>query len=125
MDVSPPVSKDRQIIESYSARGFRISGVFHEGAVLILPQATHSWPIAAFAALSLESLGPILEVAPRILLLGCGAKMERPPASLRAALRQRGIVLDAMDTGAACRTYNVLLAEDREVAAALLPAQNR
>ena len=57
-----------------------------------------------------------------LLLLGCGRRMAPPPSGLRQALRQAGIVLEVMDTGAACRTYNVLLSEERRVAAALLPA---
>jgi uncharacterized protein len=55
-----------------------------------------------------------------ILLLGCGARMGTVPFALRKGLRASGIVVDAMDTGAACRTYNVLLAEERRVAAALI-----
>jgi len=57
----------------------------------------------------------------RILLLGLGRRMETLAGALRAELRRAGIAVEAMDTGAACRTYNVLLAEDREVAAALIP----
>jgi uncharacterized protein len=121
LDVTPLVPKDRQVIESYSAEGFRVSGVVHKGAILVLPQSTQAWPVAALEAISLESLGPILEAGAQILLLGCGRRMAPLPLSLRQALRARQLVVDAMDTGAACRTYNVLLAEDRRVAAALLP----
>ena len=56
-----------------------------------------------------------------VLLLGCGARMVLVPPALREALRAAGVVIEPMDTGGACRTYNVLLAEDRQVAAALLP----
>jgi uncharacterized protein len=127
MDVTPLVPKDRQVIDSYTAQGFRVSGVFHPGPVLVLPQASCAWPVTVFADITLESLAPVLAAAARILLLGCGARMVLLPASLRRDLRARGVVVDSMDTGAACRTYNVLLAEDRLVAAALLPAaaQNR
>jgi uncharacterized protein len=55
-----------------------------------------------------------------LLLLGCGPRMALIPSTLRAALRAKGIVLEPMDTGAACRTYNVLAAEGRKVAAALI-----
>jgi len=121
LDVTPLVPKDRQVIDSYSAEGFRVSGIVHKGAILVLPRATLPWPVAAMADISLESLEPIFGAEPRVLLLGCGSRMTLVPPSLRHALRQREIVVDAMDTGAACRTYNVLLAEDRRVAAALLP----
>jgi uncharacterized protein len=74
---------------------------------------------------TIASLGPIAarvgtEEAIEILLLGCGRRMLQVPPSLRAELRQIGVVIDAMDTGAACRTYAVLLTEGRRVAAALL-----
>lgn len=121
MDVSPLVPKDRQVIEGYSARGFRVSGILHQGAILVLPQAVHGWRVADVAGISLESLAPVIEAGVEILLLGCGKRMLLVPPKLRQALRDQGIVVDAMDTGAACRTYNVLLAEERRIAAALLP----
>ncbi len=70
----------------------------------------------------MASLEPIraAEPAVEILMLGCGGRFAMVPAELRQALRAEGIALEAMDTGAACRTYNVLLAEDRRVAAALI-----
>jgi uncharacterized protein len=121
LDVTPLVPKDRQVIESYCTEGFRVSGIVHRGAILVLPRATFAWPVATIAEISLESLAPILGGELRVLLLGCGKRMLPVPPALRQALRQREIVVDPMDTGAACRTYNVLLAEDRQVAAALLP----
>ncbi len=122
MDVTPLVAKDRQVIESYGASGFRVSGNSYDGAILVLPQATHSWPVAALADISAATLAPVIDAGIQILLLGCGRHMLLVPPALRQELRAHGVVIDAMDTGAACRTYNVLLAEDRRVAAALLPA---
>lgn len=121
MDVTPLVPKDRQVIDSYSAEGFRVSGVLHRGAIIVLPDAIHEWNVAGLDGVTLDSFAPILSAGVRILLLGCGRRMALVPPSLRQALRADGVVVDAMDTGAACRTYNVLLAEDRRVAAALLP----
>ena len=124
MDVAPLVAADRQVIESYGRSGFRVSGVAYEGAVLVFPDATEPWASAAsIAALAADSLARVLAHGGiEILLVGCGPRMTPFPGALRAALRAAGIVVDTMDTGAACRTYNVLLAEDRRVAAALLPA---
>jgi len=69
-----------------------------------------------------DSLAPVIaRGGVEILLLGCGRRMAMVPSALRARLKAAGIVVDAMDTGAACRTYSVLLAEGRRVAAALLP----
>lgn len=121
MDVTPLIARDRQVIDSYGASGFRVSGIAYDGAVLVLPQATQSWPVATFADVSLDSLAPVVDAGIQILLLGCGSRMMLVPPALRQELRARGVVVDAMDTGAACRTYNVLLAEDRRIAAALLP----
>ncbi|HEX4191907.1 MAG TPA: Mth938-like domain-containing protein [Stellaceae bacterium] len=122
MDVTPLVAKDRQVIESYGASGFRVSGNSYDGAILVLPHATQLWPVAAIGDISAASLAPVIESGIQILLLGCGPHMQLVPPALRQELRAHGVVIDAMDTGAACRTYNVLLAEDRRVAAALLPA---
>ncbi len=124
MDVTPLVAADRQVIESYGRTGFRVSGVAYEGAVLVFPDATQPWAGAAnVTALTRESFDPVLaRGGVEILLVGCGPRMVPFPGHLRVALRASGIVVDTMDTGAACRTYNVLLAEDRRVAAALLPA---
>ena len=87
--------------------------------VLVFSDRTLPWPAAALTA---ESLAPIIaHGGVELLLLGLGRRMAPVAASLRAWFKSGGIALEAMDTGAACRTYNVLLAEDRRVAAALLP----
>lgn len=122
MDVTPLIPADRQIIDSYSRSGFRVSGVSYEGGVLVFPDGTQAWPPTTFADITPQSLKPVIDRGNvQILLLGCGLRMRPAPQALRQALRAAGIVVDTMDTGAACRTYNVLLAEDRQVAAALLP----
>ena len=71
---------------------------------------------------SFQSLAAIVEAEEKvdILIVGCGPRFVPPPPGLRRALSEAGIVLEWMDTGAACRTFNVLLTEDRQVAAALV-----
>jgi uncharacterized protein len=124
MDVTPLIPADRQVIDSYGAGGFHVSGAAYTGAILVFPDGTQPWPVTELAEVTAESLRPVVEHGHiEILLLGCGRRMQPVQSALRQALRQAGIVVDAMDTGAACRTYNVLLAEDRRVAAALLPAR--
>ena len=124
MDVTPLIPADRQVIDSYGAAGFHVSGVAYDGAVLVFPDGTEPWPVDAVDAITAASLAPVIaRGGVQILLLGCGRRMQPVAPAVRQALRQAGIVVDAMDTGAACRTYNVLLAEDRRVAAALLPAR--
>jgi uncharacterized protein len=109
----------RQVIERYGTTGFRVSGATYTGPVLVFPDRTTAWVDAAIEFLS---LAPVVEHGGvELLLLGLGRQMSPINPALRAALRARSIAVEAMDTGAACRTYNVLLAEDRRVAAALLP----
>ncbi|HVM79582.1 MAG TPA: Mth938-like domain-containing protein [Stellaceae bacterium] len=121
MDLTPIIPAGRQVIESYGAGGFRVTGVLHRGSILVFPDATLTWAARDLAEVTMETLGPVAARGGiEILLLGCGERMRPVAPELRRELRAAGIVVDAMDTGAACRTYNVLMAEDRRVAAALL-----
>ena len=114
----------RQLIERYGPTGFRVAGVIHNGPILVFPERTLAWTATCPAAVTAESLLPVVEHgAVQILLIGFGRRAEAPASALRAELRRAGIAVEAMDTGAACRTYNVLLAEDRRVAAALIPPE--
>jgi len=109
----------RQIIERYGAGGFRVSGVIYAGPVLVFSDRTLPWVAAAPTA---ESLAPVVEHRGiELLLLGLGRRIAPVPPALRVWLKGEGIAVEPMDTGAACRTYTVLIAEDRRVAAALLP----
>ena len=122
MELTPLVPVGRQVIERYGPSGFRVAGVIYRGGILVFPDCTLPWAAASAASITAESLTPVVEHGGvQILLLGLGRTMGVIPRPLRDALRAAGIVLEPMDTGAACRTYNVLLAEDRRVAAALLP----
>ena len=122
MDLTPAATAGRQIIERYAASGFRVSGVIYYGSVLVFPDLTVAWDAASARDVTWETLAPVIEHGGvEILLLGFGRATRAVPASLRTALRTARIALEAMDTGAACRTYNVLVAEDRRVAAALIP----
>jgi uncharacterized protein len=124
VDVTPLIPAGRQIIESYGDGRFRITNVLHEGSVLVFPGQTVPWPVADMAALSLSALAPVSEAARKgdveLLLIGCGPRLAMIPRDLRAALRAEGVVIEPMDTGAAARTFNVLMAEGRRVAAALI-----
>jgi uncharacterized protein len=118
-----PDPRERQLIQTYGPGRFRISDVDHTGAVLVLPQRTAPWAVATADEIAADNLGPVIEATPavEVLVVGCGARASFIPPSRRSELRAYGLVLEVMDTGAACRTYNVLLAEGRRVAAALLP----
>jgi len=122
LDITPVVPVGRQLIQRYGEGGFRIAGDDYSGSVLVLSGSTCAWAVSSVDHLSFESLSPIfddLSIA-NILLIGCGQKFVPPPHDLRLQLREQGVSLEWMDTGAACRTFNVLLAEERAVAAALI-----
>ena len=125
MDLTPLIPGGRQIVESYGEGRFRVSGLLYQGAILVLPDRTMPWPVNLAGEASLENLEAIVasgrQGGVELLLLGQGASMQLVSAELRQGLRAAGVVLEAMDTGAACRTYNVLMAEGRRVAAALIP----
>ncbi len=126
MDVTPLIPEGRQIIQSYAGGAFKVSGQTYEGAVIVTPTATEIWAAPDdFSALTAGHFEPLLTRAADIdvVLLGCGAHGVFFPPAFRAALKAGGLSVDAMDTGAACRTYNVLMAEGRRVAAALLPVK--
>ncbi|MGD9616299.1 MAG: Mth938-like domain-containing protein [Alphaproteobacteria bacterium] len=119
MQLIAQVHTGRQVIERYAASGFRVSGTIHLGPVLVFPDRTEVWTEAAF---TIEGLAPVLaHGGVELLLLGCGRRTAPVGAELRGALKAAGIAIEPMDTGAACRTYNMLAAEDRRIAAALLP----
>jgi uncharacterized protein len=121
-DLAPRVPAGKQVIQSYGEGRFRIAGAEHAGSVLVFPDRTVPWPVADAGALDLECFAGA--TAPgagvEVLLVGTGGRAVFLAPALRAGLRARGVVADAMDTGAACRTFNVLLAEGRRVAAALI-----
>jgi uncharacterized protein len=122
MELTRIAPEGRQLIQAHREGGFTIAGVRHEGSVLVLPDRTLPWPVRELSAVTMDSLAPITAAAANvdILVLGSGAQFGQPRSDLRQALRSHGIITEAMDTRAACRTFNVLLAEDRRVAAALI-----
>lgn len=124
MDITPLVKEGQQIVQSYAGGVFRISGQKYDKAVIITPEGTT--PISFdknFSDLRCEDFEPLFSYVPDydVFLLGCGGGMQFLPKELKNDLRTKGIAFDVMDTGAACRTYNVLMAEGRRVAAILLP----
>jgi uncharacterized protein len=119
MELTQIAQPGRQVIERYGPSGFRVSGQIHLGPVLVFPDRTIAWQDAAITEAALAPV--VAHGGVELLLLGLGRRMAPVAPALRAALKAHGIAVEAMDTGAACRTYNLLVAEDRRVAAALLP----
>jgi uncharacterized protein len=124
MDVTPLIPQGKQIIEAYGEGGFRISGQRVEGSVIVFPDKVVAWGPGEAGAMSADDLQAVRAAGQagsvELLLIGTGARMTQVDRALRQTLRADGVVIEAMDTGAACRTYNVLMAEGRRVAAALI-----
>lgn len=119
MDMTPRLADGASLIAGYGTEGFTIAGRTHTGSVLVLPMSVRPWPDAALTEEGLAKL--LASESPEILLIGTGAAHIFMPPALRAALKHRlGCSIETMDTGAACRTFNILLAEGRSVAAALV-----
>ena len=126
MDVTPLISADSQVIQSYDKDGFKVSGKAYDNAICVATDQTDPWKQAANKTpqdLTLDDFQPLIAKADAIdvVLLGTGAAMTFLEPALRMQLKQAGLSIEFMDTGAACRTYNVLMAEGRRVVAALLP----
>jgi len=112
----------RAPIDAYGSGGFRFADMSHKGSLIIVPSGIYGWD-----ARDLDDVTPdacavfVREMAPPgIVLLGTGATHLLPPEHLRQLFAEARLGLEIMTTGAACRTYNVLLAEGRDVGAALL-----
>jgi len=125
MDVTPLIPAGRQLINKYGNGDFVIAEVRHTGSVLVSQEQTLALDANTLADLTLEKLAPLKDVEPAIelLLIGCGPTMGYIEDDIRQELKSWGMSIDSMDTGAACRTYNVLLSEERRVAAALIAVE--
>lgn len=112
-----------QVIRTYGPGRFLISDRDWREPVLVTPTVTRPWKVTRADQLSLDSLAALKDapVPTELLVLGCGARAIFVPPALRAELKAAGLALEVVDTGSACRIYNVLLAEGRRVAAALIP----
>jgi len=112
-----------QVIRTYGPGRFLISDREWREPVLVRPTVTTPWKVVRADELSLVSLAALKDapIPTELLVLGCGARAIFVPPALRAELKAAGLALEVVDTGSACRIYNVLLAEGRRVAAALIP----
>ena len=112
----------QRLIEAYGDDGFRLTDGRFEGSILILPHEVVAFNCAQSSTLSADLFAEVFSPNNdiEILLLGTGAKQHFPPAEIIKSFIENNIALEVMDTGAACRTFNVLVSEDRRVAAALM-----
>ena len=122
MTSATPRYPGRAPIDAYGNGGFRFADMSHRGSILCLPSGIYAWPPTNPREIEPGAFAPVF--AERdvlgLLLLGTGRRQEMPTGEVRRAFVEAGVALEAMDTGAACRTYNVLLAEGRPAGAALL-----
>jgi uncharacterized protein len=110
------------LIDAHGGGGFRFAGMSHRGSLLCLPDGIWAWPVTAPAMLSEQALAPAFERAADLdfFILGTGAAPWVLPETLRSRFREMHISADAMATGPAVRTYNVMLMENRRVGAGLI-----
>ncbi len=122
----PAKYPNRAPIASYGNGGFRFADMSHQGSLLLLPSGIYAWAQEEFATLTVENFQQVFAEAAQIefLLLGCGSQLEVPDNTIRKAFDDHDTGLEFMSTGAAVRTFNVLLDEKRAVAAALLAVDN-
>lgn len=113
-------------IDAYGNGGFRFAGMSHKGSLLCLPDGMRAWSAVNSAGLTLADFAPVLAVADQIdvLLIGLGHGPTDLSPALRRALREAGLIVEAITTGSAVRTYNVLMNEERAVGAALLAVES-
>ncbi|MDX1485343.1 MAG: Mth938-like domain-containing protein [Alphaproteobacteria bacterium] len=123
MELTPLKPGERSVIQAYGDGGFRISNERFMGAVIVLGERVIDLDLGNFSAIDSSHFAPLLaaEEGIEILLIGCGESGEALDPECRALLKRAGIASEAMGTGAACRTFNLLQAEGRRVAALLLP----
>ena len=116
----------RAPIDAYGNGGFRFAGMSHQGSLLVLPSGMYRWEVGDFTLLKPADFDLVFAEGKDIdfLLLGTGVTMRRPPKLIVELFAKQNLPLDFMSTGSAVRTYGVLLAEKRKVAAALIAVQD-
>lgn len=122
MDLSFQAPGEYHFIRSISAAGITIgASTYSQSLIVTADQLFTDWPPQRFEDLQPPHLDALLRLQPELVLLGTGSRQQFPPAAFMMEFYQRGIGIEVMATAPACRTYNVLVAESRQVLAALLP----
>lgn len=122
MEFTEIKSSEEAFIAGYGDGGFRMGESRFKGSMLITPTGFYPWDVTEHSDITLESLSPIMEASESVelLIVGMGKSMAFLDKDIRHAFAQKDIAIEIMDTGAAARTYNVLLQEGRKVTAALI-----
>ena len=115
------LTADRNLIQSYSANGIVINKVAYQNSIIVSPDCIiENWPPRHPSELTLEHFQQLLAMAPELVLLGTGKRLQFPDQQILAAFLSRNIGIEVMDTTAACRAYHFIAGEDRKVVAALI-----
>ncbi len=122
MDIRDAHFPGRAPLDAYGDGGFRFANMSHRGSLLCVPSGIYGWNLTDTSEFTAAAFERVFEEQEdiEVLLVGTGKELRPLPAQLKEAFREAGILADPMSTGAAVRTFNVLLSEDRAVAAALL-----
>jgi uncharacterized protein len=123
MDVTPFVPQDKKVITGYGESAFTVNEHEIEGHIWIMAEEVEPFSVSSDEIVTFEDVAPLLEKygdKVDVLLIGCGEVHQLLPASFQRDVRRFSVSVEVMTTGAACRTYNVLLSEGRNVAAAML-----
>ena len=122
MDLSSSVTFNKNKIESYGDRSFKINGKSFSGSVIISDKGTVNWNVSSISEIKLQDFSDIISNYDnlRTLLIGTGKYNQFPDRELIKNIREKNLGLEFMDTGSACRTFNVLIEENRDVVAALI-----
>ena len=122
MKLHPDKATSLNTFTGYGEGFVEVNARRHDGGLVMMPQGpVHPWPVDGFEALTAEHFDALAGHGPELVLLGTGARQRFPHPSLLRGLASRRIGVEAMDTRAACRTYNILMTEGRQVLIALLP----
>ena len=109
-----------QLCSGYGPGYVAVNGVRHEASVIVTPEAVTPWQAGGLDTLTAADFGSIADQNPEIVIFGTGRRQRFPRPELTRALAETGVGLEVMDSGAACRTYNILASEGRKVIAVIL-----
>lgn len=122
MDLTRQHPGDRTYVRAVGQRGITVAGETFEAGLILSPESVHpDWPVTAPAELTQAALEVVLGLQPEVVILGTGKAQRFPDPAITMMFYQQGIGIEVMDTRAACRTFNILVMEERRVVAALMP----
>ena len=122
MEISLDIPHDHLFVRATDERGIRVGDQYYSSPfILSTDQVTPDWAVENFDDITEQSLQPVFDLSPEVVLIGCGASQKFFQPAVQMTFFRRNIGFEVMITGAACRTFNVLASEGRRVVAALLP----